>query len=488
MRWRLGFAVAALVLVSGAAHAQAPAPDRYVIDIAPDMTTAVVTAELDVAGGRVFMNPFGADDQPRGWATFVQAIEASGADGRSLALVAQPDASWTLPAQEGERVRLRYNVDLSFARRPWSAGNEQAGQFTGEALFLVARPLIVMSEPDGAAEIEFGGDPAWRISAPWAPLGADGRRFAAANRTELVQNSFVIGAHPETRVTQGVFTVIVALPGVSGDAGRHVTPVIRAALSDYLDMFPRTPRRNFLLTFFYAPQEDGEAYSGSAAFTVSGRIPESDILIWGNFIAHEAMHHWNGQSIRSSERARTRWFSEGFTEYFANAAMARGGVITTERWLRKAESHVAQYMLFRSSPAWSGVTLAVAGENSGRFRPGVYNGGWAAALCLDGEIRERTGDRRSLRDLMSLMYERYGLPRQPFTAAELYQAASEVAGADMSSYFARYVDGDETLPVHECLARFGLAATLKSYAGEAYLRRNESANRAQQRRLRALLD
>lgn len=451
------------------------------------MTVASLAVELDVAGRRIFMNPFGADDRPRGWVTFVRSLEARGADGRTLTVTPQEDASWLVDAEEGERISLRYDVDLAFTREPWSAGNEQAGQFTGEALYLVARPLIIMAEPDGPAEIEFRGDANWRVSAPWTPVAGSARRFMAATRTELVQNSFVIGRHPEIRANQGAFTIILALPGSSQDVGTHVAPVLNAALADYLEMFPGTPPRNFLMTFFRAPQEDGEAFSGSAAFTVSGPIPESDPLIWGNFIAHETMHYWNGQSIRSAERARTQWFSEGFTEYLANAALARGDVISDARWIRKAESHLSMYLLFRNAPAWSGVTLSIAGQNKSANRPGVYNGGWVVALCLDGEIRTRTRDRRSLRDLMRLMYERFGLTGVTYRADDLYQAASEIAGADMSAFFARYVDGDETLPVQECLSRFGLSATLKPYAGEAYIERDRRAPRDSVQRLRSLL-
>lgn len=174
-------------------------------------------------------------------------------------------------------MQLSYEIDLGFARRTWAAGNEQAGQFTGEAIFLTARPLIIFSGPDGPAEVEIRGPTDWRVSAP-------------------------------------------------------------------------------LMT----------------------------------------------------------------------------------------------------------------------------------AFCLDGDIRERTSDQRSLRDVMTAMYERYGADRRPFLASDLYEVIFEIAGVDMTSFFTRYVEGDETLPIETCLGRFGLAATMKPYAGEAYLRRDRS-NRAGLRRLHDLL-
>lgn len=49
----------------------------------------------------------------------------------------------------GGPVTLRYVVDLSFTREPWPPGNEQAGQFTGDAVYRVTRPVFTVPVIDG---------------------------------------------------------------------------------------------------------------------------------------------------------------------------------------------------------------------------------------------------------------------------------------------------------------------------------------------------
>lgn len=65
---------------------------------------------------------------------------------------------------------------------------------------------------------------------------------------------------------------------------------------------------------------------------------------------------------------------------------------------------------------------------------------------------------------------------------------AEVAGRDLGPFFRRNIDSDETLPVRDCLATFGLATRLKPYAGEAYIRQDPTAAPAERARLADLLD
>lgn len=65
--------------------------------------------------------------------------------------------------------------------------------------------------------------------------------------------------------------------------------------------------------------------------------------------------------------------------------------------------------------------------------------------------------------------------------------ASELAGDDLSGFFARYVSGADTVPIKECLARFGWSAYTKSYAAEAFLVDAPDATAAQRVRRRQLL-
>jgi predicted metalloprotease with PDZ domain len=241
------------------------------------------------------------------------------------------------------------------------------------------------------------------------------------------------------------------------------------------------------MTFFFAQAEDGEAFTRSAAFTSADSVIPEGRIVWGNFLAHELFHFWNGQRIRGAgPRTTWRWMAEGFTEYYANVTLAREGLISSELFLKKAERHMGSYLYFMTAPAFPRMSLAEAGMDTGVNRFGVYDGGWAVAFCLDGLIREGSGDRRSLDDFMRELWLRFGPGSSGYSVRELDGLAEELAGNDLGGFVATYVESDRVLPVRECLDRVGLIASLKSYAAEAFLFTDAGASTAAVLRGRAL--
>ena len=453
--------------------AAAEANSSYEVQIDSSMKVAHVRALLHTRNGVLSISPIGADQLGRGWATYVQKLAVKDAGGTPLNFE-DAKQGWVVRGGFSGAVRLEYDVDLRFAHESWPSGNEQAGWATEGSLFLVNRPLFVFGE-DEPASIQFDLPAKWIAVTPWPR--SDVRRFeySAPDQQHLTENTVVVGRPAVIRVAQGPFVLRLALLGRAGAAANLLAPVLAGAVTDYLRMFRGSSARNFLMTFFYADADDGEAYRNSAALTGSDVLNASGKLIWANFIAHEAFHHWNGQMIRSADKPHSRWFSEGLTEYFANAALVRAKVVSPDDWLRKAERHLGLYLLFRSSPVWEGVSLRSAGEKNSSNRPGVYDGGWTAALCLDSEIRKRSMGKRSLRDFMTAMYERYGRSAISYTERDLVRTASDTAGSELTPFFTKYVDGTDQLPVRDCLATFGIKASLKPYAGEAYLHFDRNA-------------
>jgi predicted metalloprotease with PDZ domain len=470
------------------AHRCASPIAAYTVGIDESYSEIDVEVLLADSVDRVAMADWGAEWLDDGWVTFVRDLNARTADGRPLALEPDGPGGWRIEAgARGGPVTLRYVVDLSFTREPWPFGNERAGQFTGDAVYLVAQPVFIAPVGDGPMRVRFNVPAEWIVSTPWSLAGTAPRTWCAADLDDLLRNSFVAGRHAIAQADHGDFTVTLALPGGAGAAAELFVPVLSAALKDYAEIFGELPDRNFLMTFFYGDYDNGESYAGSSTFTARDSVDADGLMVWGNFIAHELFHFWNAQRFRSSERAATRWFSEGATEYFANRALVRQGIISPAQWRKKAEVHVAMYMLFRSSPVWNGVTLAEASAATSRNRPGVYSGGWVASLCLDAEIRVASGDRAGLAEVMARLDERFGATGTLYPAAALVEASSYVAGRNLGPFFRRYIESDETLPVLDCLATFGLAARMRPTAGEAYIWEDPAAPPAEVARLARLL-
>ena len=67
------------------------------------------------------------------------------------------------------------------------------------------------------------------------------------------------------------------------------------------------------------------------------------------------------------------------------------------------------------------------------------------------------------------MMVRYGLTGKQYSPDDLIRDISEVAGADLSGFFARYITSRERLPVKQCFADAGYDVALADYAGEAFI-------------------
>jgi predicted metalloprotease with PDZ domain len=110
-------------------------------------------------------------------------------------------------------------------------------------------------------------------------------------------------------------------------------------------------------------------------------------------------------------------------------------------------------------PAFSNSGLA---NNLANTNYSYYDGGQVLGFLLDLEIRNATGNRKSLDDWMRLMYERYALPKPGFTPEQAVEAASEVAGKDMRPFFSKFVNGFDPLPYERDLAYGGINVETKA--------------------------
>src|SRR4030095_8723194 len=105
-----------------------------------------------------------------------------------------------------------------------------------------------------------------------------------------------------------------------------------------------------------------------------------------------------------------------------------------------------------------------------------YPKGELIGLVLDLIIRGKSGGKASLDDVMRRMYEEfylkssnnsYYLRGRGYTDQDLERVASEVAGFNLTDFFARYTRDVQTLPYEEALGYVGLRL-IREQAREPY--------------------
>jgi len=101
------------------------------------------------------------------------------------------------------------------------------------------------------------------------------------------------------------------------------------------------------------------------------------------------------------------------------------------------------------------IKLYQPNENSTNCQMSYYEKGELVGMCLDLEIRHRTANRKSLDDVMRLLYREYGREGRGFPEGE-FKRACERVGGNLDRFFADLVDGVADVPWNKYLGYAGV--------------------------------
>jgi predicted metalloprotease with PDZ domain len=187
-------------------------------------------------------------------------------------------------------------------------------------------------------------------------------------------------------------------------------------------------------------------FSGSQLATDGGRKRVF------NFLAHEYFHHYNVKRIRpialgpfdyqGPNRTRELWVSEGLSVYYEYMLVLRAGLMQDSDLLRSLRGNIAAY---ENKPGHLRQSLAQASWDTWNDGPlggspdstiSFYDKGPAVGLLLDLAIRQASGNRRSLDDVMRRLYkEFYQGKRRGWTDGEFRKVCETVAGEPLPEIF-----------------------------------------------------
>jgi predicted metalloprotease with PDZ domain len=203
-------------------------------------------------------------------------------------------------------------------------------------------------------------------------------------------------------------------------------------------------------------------------------------------IAHEFFHVWNVKRLRPIELgpwdftrpANTRglWIAEGITNYYGHLMQRRAGLWDDVKFFSTVAGQISEIENAPGSRLMSAeesslsapfIDDAVHAQQTNLANTSIsyYPKGETLAIVLDLIIRGKTGGRASLDDVMRRMYEEfylqspnttYYLRGRGYKNEDFERVVSQVAGADMSDFFKRYVRGVESPPYEDALAQAGL--------------------------------
>ena len=191
-------------------------------------------------------------------------------------------------------------------------------------------------------------------------------------------------------------------------------------------------------------------------------------------VAHEFFHLWNVKRIRpkaietfnyeAESYTTSLWFCEGTTSYYDLLIPLRAGIYNRQACLKNLSKDLTKYFntigrkvqpLGESSyDAW--IKLYRRDANSDNNQISYYLKGQFVSLLLDLLIRAKHHNRRSLDDVMRLMWERFGQKEIGFSEIQLRDLIAEVAETNLDDFFYRCIETTDELPFADYLDPFGL--------------------------------
>lgn len=429
--------------------------------------------------------------------------ETAGRGGKTRAVPLQQidKHSWQVAPWEGTLVVTWtvYAWDLSVRAAHLDRNH---GFFNGTSVFLrvLGRehlPHIVdIRKPSGAEYAK------WRVATSlpeWQARRHGFGTYIASDYDELIDHPVEMGTFQlGTFSACGVEHEIAITGHVPNLDMERLTNDLTKICSEQIRFFePRTAAAPFK-RFVFLVMAVGDGYGGlehrssTALLCNRGDLPtlaqadktriDENYCNFLGLASHEYFHCWNVKRIKPAAFAPYRldtesytsllWIFEGFTSYYDDLFLRRSGLIDSKRYLERIAKVMAnvqrgcgrlrQSVAESSFDAWT--KYYRQDENSPNAIVSYYAKGSLVALALDLCLRARSAGRKSLDDVMRLLWRKFGRDFYPANARgiseqEFPDLLREATGIDLSREIAAWAYGRTDLPLKELCAAVGITLT-----------------------------
>ncbi len=334
-------------------------------------------------------------------------VRAFGAEG-ALGIERVDPFTWEVTPSGESGLRLEYVVpirhrSLDAVRESHDAYefpylDENHGMLTTWTLFATPRlgrssrfaePARISVTIDGCAEDAI---------VPWPRIGQ--ATFQPPSMRTLTHDLIAVGKWSRHAIEVGDFRGIVAVaPGQRLLEQKVVDPIARIVAAE-LELFGRTPRGRYVFLFGRPDTRGtgGSPKANSMTLTVDPRTVSAGVDSLPHLVAHEFHHTWTAALFESPDELR--WYSEGFTDYFAYLVIARLGMTTWEDFTStlgvKMSECASNTHRGKLSLVKAGGKIFFTDRDAYQL---VYGGGLLTAAWLDCAIRAE-GKGKRLDDFM----------------------------------------------------------------------------------------
>lgn len=409
----------------------------------------------------------------REYARHLQDFSAQDSNGESLSSKKLGKNYWQVATAGASKVKVSYRIYANDLTVRTNHLDTTHGYFNGAALFFFIPGLE--QQPIKVEVIPPQSD--WHVTTTLPKVQGEANTFLASDFDTLVDTPVEVG-------TQQVYDFeVLGKPHAlavwsKGNANpEQIIADTTKVIQVEAEMFDGLPYERYLFLLHLSGSGYGGLEHKNCCTLNYPRFGFGDREKYERFIqlvAHEFFHLWNVKRIRpkaletfdyeAENYTTSLWFCEGTTSYYDLIVPLRAGIYNRTSCLSKLSKDITKYLntigrtvqpLGESSyDAW--IKLYRRHANSDNDQISYYLKGQLVSLLLDLLIRAKHNNKRSLDDVMRLMWSRFGQTEIGFSETQLRNVIAEVAEADLTDFFARYIETTEELPFNDYLDPFGL--------------------------------
>lgn len=365
-----------------------------------------------------------------------------------------PD-TWRIRVSAAGTLTLRYRVrtDELDVAGSWSDG--------GDFAFFNPTNLLLYAEgrPETPVRVTVRTEPDWRVATGMTPDDST-HRYRAADAHDLLDHPFFVGRFDldSARVADRWMRLATWPVGsVAGPRRAALWDALTRSVEPLATVFGEVPWRSYTVLQVAHPEVGGMAALEHAESELAlVGTPFLDEPFVPSIHAHEIAHAWNVKRLRPADLWPYRydapqptpwlWVSEGITDYYADLALVRSGLIDEAQFLEttlgkitSVEDRPATALEDASLQTWLGMRDATGDL--------YYDKGSLAGFALDILIRDASDNRSSLDAVMRELYERAYKAGRGFTHDDFWNAVARATrGRAWGDFERRYIDGREPYP------------------------------------------
>lgn len=393
-------------------------------------------------------------------------FEATG-DGKPLVWDKLDYDTWRIRPNGSKAVKVSFDYLADTLDNAMAWARPDFLLFNGTNLFLYPEGLSA----DFPSTVTIHTEPDWRITTGLTS-GMHSRTYTATNYHDLVDMPFFVGKYDvDSMRIANKWVRFASYPAGSivGQVRNGVWEQLRKVIPQEIAVFGEAPWENYTVM-----QIVDSTYGGASG--LEHQSSHVDVLapayvgseFQPSLYAHEIFHSWNVKRLRPADMwpynySRTQptpwlWVSEGITDYYADLAEVRGGVVDAQGFYALTAEKMNEVM---NTPPVSLEDASLSTwvhptDGTGYI---YYPKGSLAGLMLDIMIRDASDNKHSLDDVMRGLYQSTFKKGKGFTPADWWNAVSAAAGGkNFSAFAAKYIDGREPFPWDSILPLAGLRA------------------------------